>query len=426
MTAAWREPGARVLVGLLLGFGAAACSGDKSSELGDCGGRGQPPCPTRPSGRAGDGAGNGNGGNGSGGSGFGNTDAMAPDLPMIDAGPRGPGQSGDADERMCGGTEIEPELQMETIPGNILLIFDKSGSMCDPWGLNTAAKWLDAFQAVSTALEPLKENVTVGAIFFPDTPTGGTCAVPQINNAPQLRFMPGEDFLTAWNGYWAAAMADPNLCRSNRTVSPVNGATPLLAALQAADAALNGAALQNTTNIVIITDGRPNCSGGSSNANEPLANLTPTIAGWQTAGYKTYVVGLPGLDAAALALLDGLAVAGGTNQHIPANDPMMLQTELAMIIGESVSSTFNSCRIGLPHAPPEPNDVNVVVVEGGLEKSVARDLGASGGWALAADGGEIVLQGLLCDLAMQGQYEKISVVFGCVEAPPLPPPTPPE
>ena len=112
-------------------------------------------------------------------------------------------------------------------------------------------------------------------------------------------------------------------------------------------------------------------------------------------------------------------------QHIPASDPMALETGLATIIGESVSSSI-SCHIGLPEEPPNPDDVHLVVIENGVEQDVGRDLGTGGGWAMSADNTEIVLQGLFCDLAQQGQYEKISVVFGCVELPPLDPPVPPE
>lgn len=417
-----QDAGARALVGLIYALTFAACSGDKSSDPRSCGGRGQPACDSGSSGQGGGSGGDGSGSGSGGGTGFGNAGGAAPPLQMVDAGDPGPGQTVDPDDPMCGGVEIEPEIEMVTIPGNVLLVFDKSGSMCEPWGNST--RWQNAYQAVATALEPLKENVNVGAIFFPDTPTGGNCSVPQIDSAPQIGFMPGTDFLAAWSAYWNAAEADPDTCDNGENA--VNGATPLLGALQAADAALNGAALQNTTNIVVITDGEPNCSGGNSRTNEPLGNLTPTVSAWQLAGYKTYVLGLPGLNDNALTLLDGLATAGGTTQHIPATDPTGLQNELAMIIGESVSSTFNSCRIGLPHEPPEPDDVHVVVVEGGVEKDVARDLGTGGGWAMAADHTEIVLQGLLCDLAQAGQYEKISVVFGCVDVPPLPPPEPPE
>jgi hypothetical protein len=60
----------------------------------------------------------------------------------------------------------------------------------------------------------------------------------------------------------------------------------------------------------------------------------------------------------------------------------------------------------------------------GTEQAVARDLGTGGGWTLRNNNTEIVLQGELCNQARIGTYDKISVVFGCVDLPPLPPPKP--
>jgi hypothetical protein len=412
----------------VLGSSVLACSGDKSSDDGCRTGACTAPA-ANPVGAGGSAA----AGSSAAGSGnFGNTDAGVPMIvPQADAS-AGPGETTEPDDPMCGGLQVEPEIQMEVIPGNVLLVFDKSGSMCETWGTSAGQKWQDAYQAVSAALDPLKANVTVGAVFFPDTPTGPgdvgsagrNCSVPPFNSAPQIEFTDGTSFLAAWDSYWMAATSDGALCSQN-AANPVNGATPLLGGIQVADGALTAAALQNTTNVVIITDGQPNCSGGDSRADEPLENLTPTIAAWLVAGYKTYVVGLPGVDE-AIPLLNGLAMAGGTAQYIPADDPAALQTNLAMIIGMSVTSSFTTCSIGLPEPPPNPDDVHLVVIEGGVEQDVAADLGASGGWTLATDGSEIVLEGQFCELAKQGQYEKISVVFGCVELPPLDPPPVPE
>ena len=79
----------------------------------------------------------------------------------------------------------------------------------------------------------------------------------------------------------------------------------------------------------------------------------------------------------------------------------------------------------ITRSPPDnPDDVHVIVVENGKKQNVARDLGASGGWTINGDGTTIVLQGQFCQEAMIGTYEKISVEFGCVDLPPLPPPRP--
>jgi hypothetical protein len=180
---------------------------------------------------------------------------------------------------------------------------------------------------------------------------------------------------------------------------------------------------------VIVTDGAPNCSGGSGNQSEPAANMTPVIANWLAQDVKTYVVGLPGggnqtETMALITLLNELAVAGGTDEYIPADDPDSLQAELAKIVGESVTTNFDSCTIPLDEEPPDLEKLNLLVVKDGMENSVDRDLGASGGWTVDADGENIILQGTFCELAKMGEYDEITVVFGCTEAPPLEPPPP--
>jgi hypothetical protein len=322
-------------------------------------------------------------------------------------------------------------VMKEIIPGNILLVFDRSGSMAEPFPATGRAKFEEARDAVLNALTPLAENVKVGALFFPHTDAcegQDSCCVPAFGTAPQIDFMPGADFIGAWNDFWATAPA-------------VNGSTPTLEALTAAGQALTdlGGTLTGTTTVVLITDGEPRCSAGEPQGGIFGGGATPELiaqwisllstlpAQWVAQGINTHVLGIPGADSAAgIQVLNGVALAGGTNQHISAADPMALQTELAKIIGESVTTSFNSCSIGLPMEPPDLDKVVLVVNEGGTEQSVARDLGTGGGWTLTGEGDEmqIILQGELCNQARLGTYSEISVVFGCVDLPPLPPPMP--
>lgn len=357
----------------------------------------------------------GKGGNtASGGSGtsgdFGNTDGTPPPTAVQFSDGGGVNMTTNPDDVKCGGDKFTPEIEMEVIPGNILLIFDKSGSMDRDWGSSTGnTKWQDALTAIPAALDPLKDQVTVGALFFP---TNDDCGVNPAGQAPHIGLMPGPDFLAAWDSF----------AMNNRA----GGATPLRFALDAADLALQAELpnLVGITSVVIVTDGQPNCLGGDSNADDSAANMTPIIANWLTLDVKTYVVGLPGLDNAALNLLNDLAVAGGTTQYIPADDPTTLQTELAKIVSENVSTNFDTCTLPLGMKPPDPDDINLLVVSQGMENSVARDLGDAGGWTIDAASENIILQGRFCELAKMGEYDEITVVYGCVEAPPLPPPPP--
>ena len=350
---------------------------------------------------------------------FNNGAGVMPMQPRMMQPGQGPGvnETTTPDEVKCGGARFTPMIERTIIPGNILLIADKSGSMMQPFPATGTQKGDEARKAIANAIGALKDLVKVGTVFFPETTgcTGGDCSchVPAFaNTPPQIPFTPGPAFLNTWNSAYF----------------PINnGNTPLSEGLQSADKALidNLPTLTGTTIVVVVTDGAPNCVLDELPVSEKLQILTPLPTKWLGMGVKTYVIGLPGADQPdAVTVLDGVANAGGTMKHIPASDPMTVQTELSKIIGESVMSNFESCTIPLEKKPPDPNDVNLLVTMGGMDLAVDRDLGTSGGWTLNQDATQIVLQGTFCERARMGEYQNITVVFGCVDAPPLPPPPP--
>ena len=364
------------------------------------------------------GGGNGAAANaGSGGADFGNGNGgMMMTRPPL-AKDAGVNETTEPDDVKCGGAKFTPKIEKTIVPGNILLVADKSGSMEQPFPATGVQKGEAARTAIANAIDGLKDMVKVGTVFFPD-PTGCSggdcsCNVPAFaNTPPQIPFTAGPAFLTAWNTAYF----------------PINnGNTPLSEGLQSADKALtdNLPTLTGTTVVVVVTDGAPNCVLDDMPINDQVTTLTPLPTKWLGMGVKTYVIGLPGADDMdAVTVLDSVALAGGTTKHIPASDPMTVQTELAKIIGESVTSNFESCMIPLDKVPPVPEDVNLVVTMNGMELAVDRDLGTSGGWTLNPDLTHIVLQGTFCERARMGEYENITVVFGCVDVPPLPPPPP--
>ena len=106
-------------------------------------------------------------------------------------------------ETTCGGVEVTPMVETVVIPGNVLVVFDESLSMNEQWG-NGQTKWVAASQAVISALTPLQDQISAGTLFFP---TGGGflgCDVAAIKSSPQIDFMPGPQFITAWNSYMAS------------------------------------------------------------------------------------------------------------------------------------------------------------------------------------------------------------------------------
>jgi len=389
---------------MALAWGLACSSSPASDDTRGSGTGTTVPSASKPSGGTGKTGASGTTGASSTMPGFGNTSSQPTTAIHRDGG----GVDGSApDQGGCGAIEVEPMIKMTTtmttVPGNLLLVFDKSGSMNEAWN-GGSSKWLAATGAVTSAITPLKDKIAkAGAIFFP-LPDG--CNVPAISSGQQIDFMPGAQFVTAWNSFISA--------------NNPNGMTPTGDATVAADSALMTALpmLMGTTAVVLITDGDPNCNTDDN-------QVLQLVGGWLSKGVMTHVLGLPG-SGNAMSRLTAIAVAGGTNTFILPTDPMALQMELEKIVSSSVqtmtTSAFDSCTIMLPMKPPNPDDVNLVVTEMGVRQKVDRDLGTGGGWTLDAAATEIVLQGLFCDFAKMGKYEKISVAFGCVDYPPLPPP----
>jgi hypothetical protein len=86
------------------------------------------------------------------------------------------------------------------------------------------------------------------------------------------------------------------------------GSTPLLAAFQQADLAVQRAVglglLEHRFRVLLFSDGEPTCG-------DDLAALVSYPTRWREQGIDTYVLALPGSEVAA-HLLDAIADAGGT------------------------------------------------------------------------------------------------------------------
>lgn len=305
-------------------------------------------------------------------------------------------------DQTCGGVEVEPMVETVVVPGNVLIVFDESLSMNENWG-SGQSKWVAASQAMISALTPLQDQINAATIFFPTS--GGLlgCGVDAIDSGKQINFLPGPDFIAAWNTYMSS--------------HGPSGMTPLGTAMQMADSALANANLVGNTAVVVITDGDPNCGTDDTQVNQYATN-------WLANDIETHVVGLPGIGSGATRL-NTLATSGGTGQYLEPTDATALQTALSSIATNAVSTTTDYCNITLPEPPPDPSKVTLAVVENGVQQAVDMDLGTGGGWSMDTTTWQITLFGNLCDQAMAGNYEKVSVVFGCISLPPLPPPEPP-
>lgn len=321
----------------------------------------------------------------------------------------------------CGSLTLEAEVKTIEKPGNVLLVFDTSGSMMEGW--NGRTRWESAGDAVKNALMPLADRLTIGSVFFPRNdpnscvdPTGIACVfvpglgcgVTPITSADQIDFMPGPAFLAAFGGTGGIAPYSPVLA----------GLTPLREALDQAKNALDGATtLTGIISVIVITDGDPNCAWDA-------AVSTQIVTDWHSKGIDTHVIGLPGTTGAGDAILRDLATAGGTGEYITPDDPKALEDKLSQIATETVQAGFDTCEIVIKPPAAAPEKLHLIVTEDGKAQSVAKDLAPDYGWSISTGGDMVTLQGRLCDDALGGRFEALRFEFGCVDVPPLPPPPP--
>jgi hypothetical protein len=320
------------------------------------------------------------------------------------------------DEPGCGTLELETDVEIIREPGNLLVVFDQSASMNDAWG--TSNKLQAAQDALTNAIMPLADQLTIGAILFPTLacipfippPAGGVVA--PITDPLQISFRPGPEFLTVWNGLWPGG-------EGSGLGTPVNEAMDRAAvAIQEASATLTG-----VTAVMLFTDGAPNCFPDPMTQGIPTQLETATAAGWLAGmpSIKTYVVGLPGaMDA---PILNDIAVSGGTMSYITPDDPAVLEAKLNEIVLSTVKMGFDSCTLTLDPPAQVAEKLQIIVKEAtnGDEGYIPRDLGGGSGWTISDDGSTVELMGGICDDAMSGRFSSVKFEYGCEEPPKIPP-----
>lgn len=204
------------------------------------------------------------------------------------------------------GTSVAAET-----PLTLLLVFDNSGSMDQQW--ESQSRWQAAYAAVVSAVTEFQDNLTVGAIQFP---TSYGCDVEPLSGGQQIDFMPGPEFLKAWQ----------------ERALPPGGSTPLGTALQRADSAIRDAAerglIEHRFRVVLFSDGEPTCS------ERDVFEAYP--ASWLEHGIHTYVLALPGSEMAA-TLLDDIANAGGTGPEFGGGPAIVVDPNAQAIYDQGAS-----------------------------------------------------------------------------------------
>ena len=323
-------------------------------------------------------------------------------------GPFGSGNNGGGDSGV-NATCATVKAQADKLPLEMVVVLDKSGSMCEyttgtnPRDCNNASsKWKIVTKALEGFFRSFESNeITVSLIAFPN---GNECSATTYETPIERQKLPlGADALvTKMNG-----------------ISP-NGSTPTTPAAQGAvnyaktvDTALAG---KGKTVVVFATDGLPEGCNGNSIA------AAGNVVGAVSSTIKSYVIGV----GANLTALNDLAVKGGTTKALLVSNANTTQAStdltaaLAQIRGASLA-----CEYGMPAAPAgQTLDINKVNVQFTLAGAAtgdtlpySADCSNPKGWHYdnATAPTKIQLCQTACDdvKSTAGSQAKLDIVLGC-------------
>lgn len=333
----------------------------------------------------------------------------------------------------CGGQTLEAI----THPPLLYFVIDRSGSMGDAIDASGTTKYAAALGAIGSLLDVVGSRVRYGAAIYPATDLDSSCQAGFQLFPPTLGDAPNK---IPENG------RGPILRELMNRLAGYNpgGATPTAATLSALTPRIQTfAASGDPTLILLVTDGAPNCNVAAScdssacipdieaartqqgsvcgrdfsccdrsldvNAGANCIDGDETEAAVQvleTAGIRTFVVGMPGSEAYAKTL-NRLAVAGGSARatspsYYAVSDAEALSGAL-LEIGTSVSIP---CEIELVDAPPDRSLVNVYFDA----NVVPRD--PDNGWDYSG-AAALVLSGDACRTLQSGGVREVQIAYGC-------------
>ena len=293
--------------------------------------------------------------------------------------------------------------QGNRLPPDLLLVFDKSGSMLeDPTtGMNCtpaatcASKWNQMVTGVNMAVAASETTISWGLKLFSDPQRNG-CVV----NA-------GVEVPIALNsaGAITTRLAMTRANGNTPTTLALTRAGDYLAALPATD--------MNPKFIVLATDGAPNCgAGGGQQGAADDANAIAAVGAQAARGFGTFVIGLATAnDAMATATLTGMSAMGG---HARAGSPnYYLANNTADLVAalSTIGTQVTSCTFTLDAVPPVPNNVKVTADGATVPENDVN------GWKYETGMRSITLTGSYCADVLNNVTKSVQVLFGCAGIP---------
>jgi hypothetical protein len=291
-------------------------------------------------------------------------------------------------DQNCGVTT----LGTTRLPPDLLLVFDKSGSMAeDPTTGNNCmpaatcpSKWNQATAAINMALMN-STMINWGLKLFSDTGNCNVAVGAQVNIGANTA------------GAITAALG--------RT-GP-GGNTPTTLAVRRGGDYLATLTDNNPKFMVLVTDGAPTCGGNGGNGPDD-ANAIAEVTTQLNRGFGTFVVGLAtSNDMQANTTLTSMSMNGGhartgTPNYYVANDTAGLVAALS-----SIGTQVRSCTFALSGVPPDPLAVKV------QGDGVTIQPSATDGWGYNQTMTSVILTGTYCQRVLDGTIMNVTVLFGC-------------
>ncbi len=225
----------------------------------------------------------------------------------------------------CGATAIPTER----VPGSLLLVFDRSGSMestpggDEPTG-GDPSKWDLARDAIYAVLGSIPDDLSMGLMMFP-TGEGEECDPALSATVPHVRMAP----LTT---------SGPQIMSTLSGADASGGVTPIFDALRAGYDYLDTLDGPGQRGIVLVTDGEENCDREDADAVFAQVMTERTMN-----NYLTYAVGLTTSN----ATLSQIAYNGGT----PRNDTCLPQCTTDTCVSDADCTGAGTCTSPIPGFP---------------------------------------------------------------------------
>lgn len=320
-------------------------------------------------------------------------------------GGRDGGGGGKDDGGACAVTGAEVALT----PVNLVVVFDRSGSMGDTNenpDFDPEKRWVPVRDAMKAFFGDAQSvGMRAALTFFPttsDSCTADDYATPDV----ALASLPSDVFATTLD---AAAP---------------KGDTPTRAAVGGAITQAQAIAAQHPndkTAIVLVTDGEPYGCGINTyeQSNAEAAEVATQVG---ESKVSTYVIGV----GPSVQNLNGLATAGGTTAfHVEVGNPASTTSQLVAALGQ-IRGGLGRCDFDVP-TPPDGRTLDFGKVDVELRRAGGSvetqphvpDCAGGAGWRYDDERApkKVVLCPATCDAVKAEAGGKVNVAFRCVDRP---------